>query len=156
MDTLEIIMNGETERALNQLIDETKAKNANDDLKKLQLLKANLKKTKRDNRLGLITQEEYGVVFAKTNQYLIDFVREEKLEIDTAAIKPKFKSIVRQIFMFVSILGVIIGLLFFYLRRDILEQIITEQHFDESYLLLFPTLLLAGSIYLFIKTRKHA
>ena len=85
MDTLEIIMNGETERALDQLISETKAKNEQDDLEKLQLLKANLKKTKRDNRLGLITHEEYNIVFAKTNQYLIDFVQDEKLEIDTAS-----------------------------------------------------------------------
>jgi len=149
-------MNGETERALDQLISETKAKNEQDDLEKLQLLKANLKKTKRDNRLGLITHEEYNIVFAKTNQYLIDFVQDEKLEIDTASIKPKFKSIVRKVLMAVSVIGFLFGGLFFYLRRDILGQIVAEQHFNESHLLLFPTLLLVGSIYLFIKNRKHA
>jgi len=156
MDTLEIIMKGETERAIDDLITQAKADDKGEDLKKLILLKANLKKTKRDIRLGLITQEEYGVVFAKTNQYLIEYVRDDKLDVDEVAIRPRFKSIIKKLLLVGSVLGILLGLFYFYLRRDILERIFVEQQLDETYLLLFPVLLLIGSVYIFIKTRKHA
>jgi len=157
MDILEIIMNGDQDAALNTLIQQTKAEKKEKDLQQLFLLKSNLKKTKRENRLGLITREQHDVIVARTNQYMIDYVNGDKLEIDQIEIEPKFTSVIKQLLTFIIGLIFLFSLGMFYLRRDILEQIIQYQDFDvESYLLVLPSILFAGSIYLFFKIRNHA
>lgn len=157
MDALELIMAGKTDEAMAALLHQANSENKNDAHRNLLLLKSNLKKAKRENRLGLITLEDYNVVFAKTNQYLIDYVREDKLDIDTNEIQPKFKKAARIVLTVGSIMMMLFSLLILYLRRDILEQIISYQHFDvDIYRLIFPTLLFFGGIYIFIKTRNHA
>ena len=157
MDILEIIMSGDQNEALNALIKQVKAEKKEEDLKQLFLLKSNLKKTKRENRLGLITREQHDVIVAKTNQYMIDYVQGDGLEIDHVELQPKFSGVIKNMLLFTAGIVFLFSVGLFYLRRDILEQLIKYQDFDvDVYLLFLPAILFFSSIYLFFKIKNHA
>jgi len=157
MDAIDLISKGETSKAVEALLLQAKSANNSKSTKSLVLLKSNLKRSKREYSLGLITHEEYNVVTAKTNQYLLDFINGEPLEVQSKEVQGKLKNVIKYPLLILSGLTFFYSLLLFYLRQDVLSELIKYQNFDvDISVLITPIVLLVGSVFLFLKTKNHA
>ena len=156
-DALELLTSGKTEQAIEVLLKETQSNGTKSELKQLLLLKSNFRKTKRQMMLGLISNESQELVITKTNQFLIDFVKGDNPELDSAGLKPQLKGFIKILLSGVSLIMLFYAVLLFYLRRDIIDQWLFQNNSHaETYLLIFPTFLFLLSIYCLIKIRKYA
>lgn len=157
MTAIDLISKGETLKAIDVLLKEATATKDKAINKSLVLLKSNLKRSKREHLMGLITREEYQVVIAKTNQYLLEYDKEGKLEVAPKAVQGKLKSFIKYPLLVLSGCAFFYAAILFYLRSDIIRELLLYQNFDiDSYKLIMPLLLLVGSLYLFLKTKNHA
>jgi len=156
MDPVQLIANAETEKAINLLLKDQPSKDA---ASKLTILKANLKKVKRQHMLGLVSKEQESIVFAKTNQYLMGYINgaDDVLEIDENEIKAEWKGIAKQLLMGGCVVLLLFSFLLLYLRRDILTEMLLHQNFQVDFqLLFFPIILMVISLYLFKKIKSYA